>query len=169
MRIVCVVVCALGVIAGEGISLAQQPSEPPDHTQVFSTGWTGDWSRDDGMKPGGATAGLEITPIENWLSIETSVSAIFAEGHTEMPIEVAFRKPWQLTPKIEFMAGAAPELIHRFGPDSETFGGVSVSAHVMVWPRPNIGWFAETSYEVAFPKDGTEKGVSFSVGLLFGR
>ena len=61
-----------------------------------------------------------------------------------------------------------PELIRRFGPDGETFGGLSFSAHVMVWPRRNIGWFAEARYELAFPHDGTKKSVSFAAGLLIG-
>ncbi len=169
MRIVCVIVFAVAVIAGQGVAFAQQGPDAEDHKLVYSLGWAGDWSHEEGMHPSGATVGVEITPIENWLSIETSVSVIHAEDHTEMPIEVAFRKPWQLTPKIEFMAGAAPELIRRFGPDGETFGGVSFSGHVMVWPRRNIGWFAEAGYELAFPHAGTEKSVSFAAGLLIGR
>src|SRR5512138_2722087 len=169
MRLVCVSSLAISVIAGEGVVLAQEAPEHEDHKLVYSLGWAGDWSSEDGMRPAGATVGVEITPIENWLSIETSVSAVHAERHTEMSIEVAFRKPWQLTPHIELMAGAAPVLVRHFGPGGETFGGVSFGAHVMVWPRNNIGWFAESAYELAFPHDGTEKGVSFAAGLLLGR
>jgi hypothetical protein len=169
MRVVCVIVLALAVIAGEGVALAQTGAEQGDHKWVYSLGWTGDWSRDEGMRFGGATAGVEINPIENWLSIEPSVSAIYAKHATEMPIEVAFRKPWQLTPQVELMAGVAPEVVRRFGPGGETFGGVSFGAHVMVWPRRNIGWFAESAYELVFPRDGTERGVSLSAGLLIGR
>ena len=45
------------------------------------------------MHAAGGTVGVEITAIEDRLSIETSVSAIHASGQTEMPIEVAFRRP----------------------------------------------------------------------------
>src|SRR5690348_8310996 len=99
----------------------------------------------------------EITPIENRLSIETGVSTIRAKGRTEMPVEVAFRKPWQLVPNLELMAGIAPEVIHHFGTDGETFGGMSFGVQVMVWPRRNIGWFAEGAYEVTFPREGKER------------
>jgi hypothetical protein len=129
----------------------------------------GDWSNGDGAHAAGGAVGIEITPIENWLSIETSVSAIRGAGGTEMPIEVALRKPWQLSPKLELMAGIAPELVRRFGADGATFGGVWVSAHVMVWPRRNVGWFAEAAYEFTFPRGGTDKAIEFSTGLLIGR
>src|SRR5215469_10480453 len=165
MRVVAVITVMLGVIASEGVALAQTALEQADHARVYSLGWTGDWSRDEGMRPGGATVGVEITPIENWLSIEASISAIYAAHHTEMPIEVAFRKPWQLTPQVELMAGVAPEVVRRFGPGAETFGGVSFGAHVMVWPRRNVGWLAESAYELVFPRNGTERGVSLSAGL----
>jgi hypothetical protein len=157
----------LGVIASDAVTRAQQRPEH-DHTAVVGIGWAGDWSRDDGLAPGGATLGVEVTPIEHWLSIETSVSAIHAEDGTELPVEVAFRKPWQLTPTLELMAGIAPEVVHRFGPAPETFGGVSLGAHIMVWPRPHVGWFAEGAYELAFPRAGTEKGIGLSAGLLIG-
>ncbi len=169
MRIACVTVLALTVIVSEGVALAQTAPEPEDHKQVYSIGWSGEWSRDEGIRPGGATAGVEITPIENWLSIETSISAVYAEHDTEMPIEVAFRKPWQLTPHLELMAGVAPEVVRRFGRGGETFGGVSFGAHVMVWPRRNLGWFAEGAYELTFPHGGTDRAVAFSAGLLMGR
>lgn len=169
MRIVCVMALTLGLSAGAGNAFAQQALKQEDHKAVYSVGWTGDWSRDEGMHAAGGTVGLEITPIENRLSIETSVSAIRAKGRTEMPVEVAFRKPWQLAPNLELMAGIAPEVIHRFGTDGETFGGMSFGGHVMVWPRRNIGWFAEGAYEVTFPREGKEKAVEFSAGLLIGR
>lgn len=57
---------------------------------------------------------------------------------------------------VEFMAGAGPQLIHVFGAGSDTYGGVPASAHFMVWPRQNSGWFAAAEYEVAFPAAAPE-------------
>ena len=148
---------------------AAQSAEPNDHRIVYAVGWAGDWSRDAGFHPVGASLGIEVTPIEHWLSIETSIGAHHGDDGTEVPIEVAFRKPWQLSRRVEFMAGVAPEIIHSFGAQPDTYAGASFGAHVMVWPRRNLGWYAESAYEVTFPRDGTQKGIGISVGMLIGR
>ena len=148
---------------------AAQSAAHDDHTIVYAIGWAGDWSRHESLHPVGATAGFEITPIEHWLSIETSLGAHHSDDGTEMPIEVAFRKPWQLSPRVEFMAGVAPEIIHAFGAQPETYGGVSVGGHFMIWPRQNLGWYAESAYEVTFPRAGAHKGMGISAGILIGR
>jgi hypothetical protein len=50
-----------------------------------------------------------------------------------------------------------------------TFGGVSSGDHFTIWPRPNIGWYAEAAYEVTFPQDGTHNSIAFAAGILIGR
>jgi hypothetical protein len=169
LRLICAAAIAIATVTGGKRAFAQEPHNQDDYQAVYGIGWSGDWSRDGGLHATGATVGVEITPVENWLSIETSVGASRVNGVTEMPIEVAFRKPLQLSPKVELMGGAAPELVHRFGARAETFPGISFGGHVMVWPRRGIGWFAEGAYELGFPRDGVEKGVEFSAGVLIGR
>jgi len=152
------------------IASAQHASEPQeDHRVVFAAGWAGEASRGEGFQPAGIEGGFEVTPIEGLLSIETTVSVHHGDDGTEVPIEVAFRKPWQVTPTVEFMAGVAPSLVHAFGAESETFGAVSAGGHFMVWPRPNVGWYVESAYEVAFPNRGTQHSVEFAAGILIGR
>ena len=162
------IVC-LAILASPALAFGQ--SDVHDHRIVYAAGWAGDRdiSGGTGFQPAGASIGFEVTPIEGWLSIETSVEAHHSDEGTEMPIEVAFRKPWQLSKTVEFMAGVAPEIVRRFGASGETFGGVSFGGHFMIWPRPNIGWYAEAAYEVAFPQDGTHKSIAFAAGILIGR
>src|ERR1700719_3282080 len=65
-----------------------------DHALVLELGAAGDWSRDEGFHPG-ATFAFEVTPIENWLELEIGVTAIRADGNTEIPVDVLFKKPWR--------------------------------------------------------------------------
>jgi hypothetical protein len=57
--------------------------------------------------------------------MEFGVSAIRAEGATEIPVDVLFKKPWQISRRFELMLGAGPELIHATGPRPRTYWGVS--------------------------------------------
>jgi hypothetical protein len=82
----------------------------------------GDWSHDEGWHPKGGTFAFEVTPIEHWLELEFGVSAIRADGVTEVPIDVLFKKPWQFSGQVEVMVGIGPELIHETGPHTQTFG-----------------------------------------------
>jgi hypothetical protein len=149
-------------------TLAFAQTQQREHRIVYSAGWAGDASRGDGFQPAGAEGGFEITPIENRLSIETTVGVHHGDEGTEMHLEVAFRKPWQLSRTVEFMAGVAPTLVHTFGASGESFGAISAGGHFMVWPSPNLGWYAESAYEVGFPTAGAHKGVEFSGGILIG-
>lgn len=75
---------------------AQSPALLPDredHAVVFELGWAGEWSHAEGFHPKGATFALEVTPIEKWLELEFGVTAVRADGVTESPVDVLFKKP----------------------------------------------------------------------------
>lgn len=158
---------ALVMLTFPALALAQ--SDEREHRIVYAVGWAGEASHGEGFQPAGIEGGFEVTPIEGKLSIETTIGTHHGDDGTEMHLEVAFRKPWQLSKTVEFMAGVAPTLVRTFGTAAETFGAVSIGGHFMVWPRPNVGWYAESAYEVGFPKTGTHRGAEFSAGILFGR
>ncbi|HUC78083.1 MAG TPA: hypothetical protein VMS04_22475 [Vicinamibacterales bacterium] len=149
---------------------SQEPdhSQERDHSIVFEIGAAGDWSRMEGFHPG-ATFAFEVTPIEHWLELEVGVSAIRADGSTEVPVDVLLKKPWQLGRSLEFMIGAGPEIIHATGPNSRTFWGIEAVADLMFWPSRNLGWYVEPGYEATFPDGMTKGGMAIAVGLLIGR
>jgi hypothetical protein len=158
------------------VALGQAVPAPPsrevageDHSIVFELGAAADWSRGEPVHPGGTFA-FEITPVENWLELEFGWTAIHNDKNVEMPLDVLFKKPWQISPAFEFMLGAGPEWIHTAGPGPEhgNAWGANAVLDFMFWPRRNVGWYAEPGYEAVF-RDGTHHGLGLAVGVLIGR
>jgi hypothetical protein len=139
-----------------------------DHAMVFELGAAADWSRSEPVRPGGTFA-VEVTPIERWLELETGVTVIRADRTTETSIDLLFKKPWRVSRTFEFMAGAGPEIVHSTGNGGATFGGLTIVADFMIWPRTNIGWYVEPGYEATFRNGGTRHGLGIAAGVLFGR
>jgi hypothetical protein len=75
-------------------SVLPVPADREDHAIVYELGWAGDWSQSEGLHPNGGTVAFEVTPIERWLELEIGFTAIRADGSTEMPVDVLFKKPW---------------------------------------------------------------------------
>jgi hypothetical protein len=145
------------------------PADEGDHAVVFELGWSGDWSHAEGLHPKGGTFAFEVTPIENWLELEFGVTAIHADGATEIPVDVLFKKPWRVSRQFEFMVGVGPEIIRATGPDPGTFWGLSSVLDLMFWPRKSIGWYLEPGYEATFRDKTTRQGIGMAAGLLIGR
>jgi hypothetical protein len=169
----------LGIVASSLSSSASAQDRSPqetraqdegegDHALVFELGAAGDWSRAEGVHPGGTFA-FEVTPVENWLELEIGVAAIRADPGTEVPIDVLFKKPWRFSPRFEFMIGLGPEVVHATGPEHATFWGLSSVLDFMFWPRKNLGWYVEPGYEVTFRDGISHHGLGMAAGLLIGR
>jgi hypothetical protein len=171
---VTVALATIAVVSGAGVVAAQNRAPQPanaaeaDHAVVFELGAAGDWSRDGGVHPGGTFA-FEVTPIEHWLELEVGVTVIRSDGSTEVPVDVLFKKPWQLSRTVEFMAGAGPELVHAIGRNPGTFWGIEAVADLMVWPRRNIGWYVEPAYEMTIRDGARHHGVGLAAGVHIGR
>jgi len=159
---------ALGlVLCSASTPIHAQAREAVDHAVVFELGWEGDWSRGDGFNNGGTVA-LETTPVENWLELEFGVSVIQAAGGVETPVDLLFKKPWRLSPAVEFMAGVGPEVVHSTA-EHATFWGVSAIADLMVWPHKNVGWYVEPAVDRTFKSGAHENGFGIAAGLIIGR
>jgi hypothetical protein len=139
-----------------------------EHVVVYELGWEGGWSNAEGLNHGG-TVGLEFTPIARWLEIEIGVSAVNHADGTEIPLDVLFKKPWDLSRGVEVMAGVGPELIHATGPSSGTFWGLSAVLDLMFWPTKRVGWYLEPGYELTFRRGTNASGIAVAAGLLIGR
>jgi hypothetical protein len=111
---------------------------------------------------------VEVTPVENWLELEAGVTSFFGRGSTEWDTDLLFKKPWDLSPKAEFMFGVGPEWIYRRANGVVTDSvAAEVAADFMFWPskRHRFGWYLEPSYDYAFGP-GREQSIIITGGLL---
>jgi hypothetical protein len=158
----------LGFVAVQLLSAGTAQAEDKEPFAVFEFGAAGDWGLNNGGSSFGPTAAVEFTPIKNWLVIETGVTALLSRGQTEWGTDFVFKKPFDLSPNIEFEPGIGPVWIHttRGGRTTDAIGAAFV-LDFMVWPTPDrkYGWFFEPSYTYSFSRDH-EQSLSVSVGLL---
>jgi hypothetical protein len=129
-----------------------------------------EWSFNDSAASFGPDFAVEVTPIEHWLELEAGVTPLFRRHSAEWGTDLLFKKPWDLSEKVEVMAGAGPEWVH-----SRAFGvstnAVAVEAVIdfMFWPtgKHRFGWYVEPAYEYSFGS-GHERAVGVTGGLLIG-
>jgi len=125
-------------------------------------------SLSDHVSTFGPTVAVEVSPIEKWLELEAGVTASFGPHSTEWATDLLFKKPWTLSPKVEFMAGIGPEWIHtrESGSGRNSLGGEAV-LDFMFWPgrKHKFGWYLEPGYEYNFGR-GHERSIGVSGGLL---
>jgi hypothetical protein len=149
-----------------GNAFAQPADKEP--VAVVELGAAPSWGLKDGGWSFGPTVAVEVTPIENWLELETGVTPTFAHHSTEWDTDLLFKKPWTLSQKVEFMFGAGPEWIHtrKYGVTTNSIGG-EVALDFMFWPsaKHRLGWYLEPGYEYDFGQ-GHQRSVGMSGGLL---
>jgi hypothetical protein len=116
----------------------------------------------------GPSIAMEATPIEDWLEIEGGVSPLFKRGQTEWDFNLLFKKPFTLSPTVEFMFGVGPTWSHTIarGHTDDTLGA-EAALDFMFWPWASrrIGWFLEPSYGYSF-SSLHERTLSVSAGVL---
>jgi len=153
------------VVLTSGTALAQE-RQP---VAVFELGVAGEQSLTSGSSSSfGPTAAVEFTPIKNWLVIETGVTSLFSHGQTEWDTDFVFKKPFDLSPSVEFEPGIGPFWTHTIG-SGRTIDSIGAEAVLdfMFWPTPDrkFGWFLEPSYGYSF-SNSHEQSLGVSTGLL---
>lgn len=151
-----------------GNAAAQSDEEPKERAVVEVGGAAFRSLNGDTASSFGPSVAVEITPIPKWLELEFGTTALFRRHSTEWGTDLLFKKPWDISPKFEFMLGAGPEWDHsnQFGIKSN-----SVSAEVigdfMFWPakKHRFGWYLEPTYEYNFAR-GHEQSIGITGGLL---
>jgi len=141
-------------------------ADDEDSIAVAELGASGETALNNGGGSAiGPTASIEWHVAPDWLSIETGVSRFSGHGHADWDADLLFKKPFQLTDKLEFMIGAGPSWSH--GPEGDSYG-MEASADFMLWPwdGSRLGFYAEPSYGYNFAHDH-EQSLGFTVGLLF--
>jgi len=135
---------------------------------VLELGAAGEWGLNSANSSFGPTAAVEFTPIQNWLVIETGVTTLFSKGQTEWDADLIFKKPFDLSPNVEFEPGIGPVWMHTVSWSKTTDGvGAEAVLDFMFWPTPDrkYGWFLEPSYTYSFAS-GHEKSFGVTAGLL---
>lgn len=155
-------IAALLLFAGPALAEDKEPFA------VVELGGAGEWGLPNGGSSFGPTAAVEFNPIKNWLEIEAGVTPLFSRGQTEWNTDLALKKPFDLSPTLEFEPGIGPEWIHTIG-GGRTTNSIAGEAVLdfMFWPTPDrkFGWFLEPSYSYSFSRDH-EQSLGVSVGLL---
>ena len=156
-------VIALLLFAGNALT---QP-EDKEPFAIVELGGAGEW----GLKGGssfGPTVGIEVTPIENWLELESGVTALLRHGQTEWDTDFLFKKPYTLSGSMELMFGLGPQWAHTIAHrrTTDSIGG-EIVLDFMFWrsPERRSGWYLEPSYGYSFD-NGHEQSLGVSAGLL---
>jgi hypothetical protein len=138
-----------------------------DHGWILEIGTAGEWPL-NGERPNfGGTIAAEIEPIENWLELEFGLAALATTGHTELSGDVLFKKPFRLSPTVEFMVGAGPSLSQTLnGLDRGTSVSAEFALDFMFWPTKDVGWYIEPTWSVN-PRTG-QQSAAVSVGMIIG-
>jgi hypothetical protein len=160
-------VLILALCIWSGTALAQSPEAEKEIAVVELGGAVGRSLTGGGSNFGGDVA-VEVTPIEHWLELEAGVTPLFNRHSKEWDIDLLFKKPWDLSKKVEFMAGAGPLWVHVREDHAITNSpGVEAVLDFMFWPgrKHRLGWFLEPAYDHTFGR-GHEQSVGMSFGLL---
>jgi hypothetical protein len=156
----------IAFIAAQLLSAGTALAEDKEPFAIFEFGLAGDWGLNGGGGSSfGPTATVEFTAIKNWLEIETGVATLFRHGQTEWDTDFVFKKPFDLSPSVEFEPGVGPVWIHTLGGGRTSDAiGLEALADFMFWPTPDrkYGWFLEPSYTYSFAGG---RGQSFGVGV----
>lgn len=143
-------------------------AEDKEPSAVVELGGAGSWDLPHGTAGFGPTAAVEFTAIKDWLEIEAGVAPLFSPGRTDWDIDFVFKKPFELSPTIEFEPGIGPEWTHTVGGAGTTDAlAVEVIADFMFWSSPDrkFGWFLQPSYSYSFGREH-EQSLGVNVGLL---
>jgi hypothetical protein len=139
----------------------------PEHRWILEVGTAGEWPF-NGERPNfGGTIAAEVEPIENWLELEYGLSALAAAGHTEVSSDLLFKKPFRLSPGVEFMVGGGPSFSRTLdGPERGDSWSAELALDWMFWPTKNVGWFVEPTWNIN-PRNG-QQSAAVSIGVLIG-
>lgn len=159
--------CLSPAVRGFCEEIPGSPGHAREHAAVLEIGGAAEWEH-GGEAHYGFSMAIETTPIENLLELEFGVSAIHAEDGTELSIDILFKKPFSLSPQVEFMIGLGPALVHvPGGEQGGTFAGAEMVLDFMFWPGRHLGWYVEPGYDLLFD-EGTQHGLGVTAGLLVG-
>jgi hypothetical protein len=165
--LICTVLAFAAFIGCPGRLIGQ--IEDADHVAVFEIGGAADWRLTGGPAGFGGTLAVEVTPIERWLELEAGITGLAANGRREMSTDLVFKKPFQLSPTVEFMTGIGPEVSWDLAkPQRPRSLAAEFVLDFMFWPTRNVGWYAEPSYSFTGLHATSDRSLGLTAGLIIG-
>jgi hypothetical protein len=159
---------ALMAMLAVALTASQGITEDLEHTVVVGVGGAVEAELAGGTVRGGSNVFVEYKAIEKWLELELGVSVLPEHRGREVPVDFLFKKPIQLTRRLEVMPGLGPEVVWASGTGHDgTFAGVEAVADFMFWPSKHVGLWIEPSYDAVF-RDGISHGLGSTGGVIFG-
>ena len=156
------------LLVASGALAEDKDKEPKEPLAILQLGAGVEWGLNGGSPGFGPTVAVEFTPIRNWLEVETGVATSFSKGRAEWDTDFIFKKPFDLSPSIEFEPGLGPVWIRtsEAGRTTNALGAEAVF-EFMFWPTAErkYGWFLEPSYTYSFAR-GHDQSFGVSGGLL---
>jgi hypothetical protein len=153
-----------------GRNSIKTPKDVQDTAVILELGAATNWNFSGGAATFAPNLAAECTPIENWLELEAGVSPFYARHSTEWDTDFLFKKPWDISPKAEFMLGVGPQWAHlkQSGKTTDAFSA-EVAGDFMFWPtgKHRFGWYLEPAYDYSFA-GGHQQSIGMSAGLLIG-
>jgi hypothetical protein len=167
---VCIYGAVAAFIAGALVpeSTARAAEKEKEPIAELELGVAGDWDTTGGTFGVGPSLGIEVTPIKNWLEIEAEVSPVFGGGRTEWETELIFKKPFDVSDKLEVMPGVGPAWFYKTGPgESGSSIGAVALVDFQIWPSAErkLGLFIEPSYSYDFGREH-EQSLGVTAGIL---
>ncbi len=161
-------ILAVGVLGFSTHSVFAQEDSDKEHSFVLEIGSAGELSLNEPSSQFGGTLAVETTPVEQWLELESGVTALKASDHTEVGLDLLFKKPYRLSRTAEFMIGLGPEVVHNFGGNEPTTSyDMEFILDFMFWPKTNVGWYVEPGYSSTFGERSAQS-LEASAGLIIG-
>jgi hypothetical protein len=156
----------IGSIGALLLFAAAANAEDKEPTLVVVMGGAGGWGLSQGASSFGPEIGLEYTVIEHFLDIELATSAQFSKGQQEFDTDLVFKKPFELSDRLEFLIGAGPVWIRKA--DADSFAGEAIVEFVYsAWPERHVAFFIEPNYSYEFGQ-GHEQSIGVIAGLHIG-
>jgi hypothetical protein len=142
-------------------------AEEKEPLAVVELGGAAAWTPRTGGSGFGPTAAVEFEPIKTWLVVEAGVTSLFSRGSTEWDTDVVFKKPFDLSPFVEFEPGLGVAWVHARdgGISADSLAG-EVVCDFMFWParERKFGLFLEPSYSYDFGK--AQQSLGIGAGML---
>src|ERR1700735_4112032 len=118
---------AMLLSAGMGAPGGMARSEEKEPLAVVELGVASEWGLNGSGYHLGPTAAVEFTALKNWLVIEPRGEKLPRHGQTEWDAGFVFKKPFDLTPSVEFEPGLGPVWMHTVGSGKTTVGAQIVT------------------------------------------
>jgi hypothetical protein len=149
-------------------AFAQSTVVVPEPAAILELGAAANRNLSDRESSFGPNFAVEFTPVPKWLEIEAGVTPLLTRTSTEWDVDVLFKKPWDVSKKLDLMVGVGPSWIRtrQNGATVTAVAGVFV-VDFMYWPstRRRFGWYVEPTYEYTWGRRH-ESSIGISAGLL---